>query len=433
MEERDSAQDTRHRHPVHHALQITGVYLAIGTLWILFSDALLNRLIEDPEAAARLQSVKGIIYVVVTALVIYGLLHRAFRSLYEANRELGESRELHRTSADYLRALFETAPLAIFDLDLEGRVRRLWNHSAEELFGWSRQEIVGKRAPFVPEERWDEFLSLFQQVIEGRRIVGKELIRRRRDGSTIAIELAAVPLYDRHRRVTGVMSIVKDITEKQQREQALRNALQEKQVLLKEIHHRVKNNLQVIISLLSMKEELVEEPGDREIFFGILGRVEAMALIHDKLYQSAGLEKIDFNAYLDELSSNLALEYGCRRRGIHLDYRGEKVVLEINRAVPLGLLVNELITNALRHAFPEGRGGTVSLRMEGRGGKLRITVSDNGVGIPREMLQGSEDPERTGINLAYLFAEQVGGILEIKSNAGTEVRLYCSVTEKEEP
>jgi two-component sensor histidine kinase len=109
------------------------------------------------------------------------------------------------------------------------------------------------------------------------------------------------------------------------------------------------------------------------------------------------------------------------------------VVLEINRAVPLGLLVNELITNALRHAFPEGRGGTVSLRMEGRGGKLRITVSDNGVGIPREMLQGSEDPERTGINLAYLFAEQVGGILEIKSNAGTEVRLYCSVTEKEEP
>jgi two-component sensor histidine kinase len=227
------------------------------------------------------------------------------------------------------------------------------------------------------------------------------------------------------------MSIAADITEKRRREEDLRRALDEKKVLLREVHHRVKNNLQVIISLLNMKEELVRNAADREIFFGVLGRVEAMALIHDKLYQGEGLEQIDFDTYLQELCGNLALEYGTRSRRIRLDYRGEKVVLGIDRAIPLGLLVNELITNALKHAFPNGKGGTVSVRLAERDRQLYLEVADDGVGLPEEMFGGSNDPERTGINLAYLFAGQVGGRLELHGNGGTEAMVYCAIEERE--
>lgn len=413
------------RRAVPHALRITGIYLLLGILWIIFSDTLLQRLATSQAMLVRLQSVKGVVFVLVTAVIIYILLHRLLVYLYQVNQELNRSREQHQGTADYLKRLFEAAPLAVFDLDPQGRVKSLWNRAAEEIFAWSREEVLGQRNPLVPEEQTEEYLRLFSDVMEGRQLVNVELSRQRKDGVLLTISLSAVPLYGTDGQVTGALAMVSDITDKRRREEALQQALEEKKVLLREVHHRVKNNLQVIISLLNMKEELVEEPADREIFFGILGRVEAMALIHDKLYQSEGLEQIDFDQYLRELCSNLALEFAAQRRGIDMRYSGEKAVVEINRAVPLGLLVNELLTNALRHAFPDGRGGTVRMSLEQNGDSMLLRVKDDGVGLPEEMLRGSDDPERTGLNLAYLFAEQVGGALEISSREGTEAVLRC--------
>ncbi len=425
MKRRKGPSEKNHFHSSTHALSITGVYVLLGTLWILFSDSIVVSTFDDPTLIARLQSLKGIIFVTGTGVLIYILLYRAFLKLYSKQQEIEKNKEQYRTTADYLRALFETAPLAIFDFTREGRINRLWNRAAEELFGWSRDEVIGFKAPFVPEEKWEEFEQLFESVLEGNELLDKELVRQRKDGTYININLAAVPLYDEHRRVTGVMSIVVDVSEKRKREEELEQTLDEKKVLLREVHHRVKNNLQVIISLLNMKEELVEHPPDRDIFFGILERVEAMALIHDKLYHAEGLEHIDFDAYLRTLSSNLALEYGARSRGITIDYQGENVVLEINRALPLGLLVNELLTNALKHAFVGGKGGTIRLRLVKQERQLQVQVADNGVGIPEAMLHSMGEPERTGLNLAYLFAEQVGGTLEIQTEHGTDVRVYC--------
>jgi len=244
------------------------------------------------------------------------------------------------------------------------------------------------------------------------------------DGKVRHIKTQSTPItYEADQRAIQIVG--QDVTGQIEYERELKESLKEKETLLQEIHHRVKNNLQVIISLLNMKEELVQHPPDREIFFGILERVEAMALIHDKLYQGKGLEHIDFDAYLRTLSSNLLLEYGARTKGISLDYQGEEVVLEINRAVPLGLLVNELLTNALKHAFPAGNGGTIRLRLAQQEGQLCVQVADDGAGIPRELLHGSGEPERTGLNLAYLFAGQAGGKLEIKTEHGTDARVYC--------
>jgi two-component sensor histidine kinase len=200
-------------------------------------------------------------------------------------------------------------------------------------------------------------------------------------------------------------------------EQAMRRSLREKEVLLREIHHRVKNNLQVISSLLNLQAHALTDPAVRAIFNDSQKRVQSIALVHEKLHQSADLSHVDFEEYTAALLDNLFDTYDATERGVSplIDVSG--VRLAIDTAIPCGLIVNELVTNALKHGFPAGRQGEVRVILHEEKDDLELVVADDGVGLPAGI-----DPRRTtslGLDLVFTFAEQLGARVEVLREHGT--------------
>jgi two-component sensor histidine kinase len=204
-------------------------------------------------------------------------------------------------------------------------------------------------------------------------------------------------------------------------EKAMRGSLREKEVLLKEIHHRVKNNLQVISSLLNLQARYLPDPAAREIFRASQHRVQSIALVHEKLYQSADLSHVDFGDYTVALLDNLFETFDAGHRGISKTIDIGATRLSVDIAIPCGLIVNELVTNALKHAFPGRREGTVRVVLrEEADGTLDLTVGDDGVGLPEGM-----DPRKTsslGLDLVFTFADQLNAEVEIGRQGGSFYR-----------
>ncbi|MFP4374528.1 MAG: sensor histidine kinase [Spirochaetaceae bacterium] len=399
------------------ALRITAIYLVLGTLWILFSDSLILNIASGPTAIARLQSIKGVVFVVLTAAVIYVLLHHSFRRLYDTNRALEDSTEQHRTSEDYLRALFQAAPLAFYDLDVHARVKHLWNPAAEALFGWTRDEVLGRPLPFIPGDRGEEFLGLFEEVLRGRSIVAKELPRVRRDGSEIYIELSAVPLYDKHGEVTGVLAIASDTTEKRRSALELKSALDEKDALLREVHHRVKNNLAVMTGLIRLQlHEASAEDRSASALSKTRDRMEVMSLIHNMLYHEQNLSRIEFGGILTRMVNQLFDRYAASR-AVRLELDLEEVELEVGTALPLGLIANEAVTNALTHAFhAEGAHNRLVVRLRAPGSAhCMLCIEDNGSGIGADF--DVDRQNSLGFRMMLVLAQQVQARLAVVPGA----------------
>ena len=199
-------------------------------------------------------------------------------------------------------------------------------------------------------------------------------------------------------------------------------SLQEKDVLLKEVHHRVKNNMQVISSLLNLQSRRVKDPAVLEMFKESQRRIRSMALIHERLYQSSDLSRIEFSQYLRNLATHLFHSYQADSSRIHLKIDAEEVFLNINTAIPCGLIVNELISNALKHGFPEGRSGQLDIdlrRVAGDGYVLR--VKDDGVGFPEGL--DFRKTETLGMQIISTLVEQIDGRVELSRKKGTAFRL----------
>jgi two-component sensor histidine kinase len=201
-------------------------------------------------------------------------------------------------------------------------------------------------------------------------------------------------------------------------EQIVRASLREKEVLLKEIHHRVKNNLQVISSLLNLQARYLPDPAARAIFSQSQNRVQSIALVHERLYESHDLSHVAFGKYLTVLLDNVFDTYDATSRGISKAIDVGDANLTVDVAIPCGLIVNELVTNALKHAFPDGRKGTVRVSLhETAGGMLDLTIQDDGVGMPPGI-----DPRNTvslGLDLVVTFAEQLNAEVDIVREGGT--------------
>jgi PAS domain S-box-containing protein len=214
------------------------------------------------------------------------------------------------------------------------------------------------------------------------------------------------------------------ITENRQRsvaEDQLKTSLHEKEVLLREIHHRVKNNLQIIISLLYLQASKTQDAGFAAALMESQTRVRSMAMIHEKLYQSDNLSSIDFEGYLNNLVANLMVAYGVDRSRVKVTIAAGNLPMTINTAIPVGLIMNELVSNALKYAFPKGGSGEVSIRGSMEGDALLLKVSDTGRGIPETLDWRHADS--MGLNLVQTLIRQLKGTIELSRDAGTEFTL----------
>jgi two-component sensor histidine kinase len=219
-----------------------------------------------------------------------------------------------------------------------------------------------------------------------------------------------------------VIVVARDVTQRQQAEAQLHASLQEKEALLKEVHHRVKNNLQIISSLLTLQADQVNDPGALELLRESRNRVRSMAQIHETLYRSADLSRADFAAYIESLGSQLFRSYAVDPGRVRWHAEVAPVSLDLDRAIPCGLILNELISNALKHAFPEGRSGEIVVRLYVTPeGMYTLVVSDNGVGLPEG--RNARPTGSLGLQLVATLARQLRGRLELERHGGTTFRL----------
>jgi two-component sensor histidine kinase len=225
-----------------------------------------------------------------------------------------------------------------------------------------------------------------------------------------------------------VEELERNIEERKQAEQQLSASLSEKVVLLQEIHHRVKNNLQIISALLSLQSRNVTDEETLQMFQESRNRVRSMALVHERLYQSQDLSRIDFGQYIQNLARYLLHSYTADPSIIKLRIETEEVFLGIDTAVPAGLIVNELLSNSLKHAFPGGREGEICIQFRAIGnGQLVLKTIDNGVGLPQD--RDLRDGSSLGLELVEALVHQIEGRMEMEGNGGTTFTITFSELE----
>jgi PAS domain S-box-containing protein len=320
-----------------------------------------------------------------------------------------------------LRLVTDSAPVFLAHCDAEGRYRFV-NRGYAERFGFSRDDVVGKHIPEVlGEAAYASFRAYVERALAGEPVEFEVEVPYQTLGPRW-MHCAYVPERDEAGAVRGHIAVVTDVTTRKRMEAQLEASLHEKEVLLKEIHHRVKNNFQVVSSFLRLQASFIKAPELHAIFEECQNRIYAMALVHQRLYQAESLASIDFGPYLDALGAHLLRSHGVDPQRIQLTSTVEHMSLTIDTAIPCGLLVNELVSNALRHAFPPGRAGHlwVTLRRE-VDGQLRLTVRDDGVGLPEGI--DFQTTNSFGLRLVGLLARQLRATVTLGRHPGTSVTL----------
>jgi PAS domain S-box-containing protein len=329
--------------------------------------------------------------------------------------------QVNRLREQY-RVVTEALNDAVFTLDAEARFA-FGNAAGERLTGYRLDELLGR--PFtdlVAPENLPELIERFRRAIAGEATsphVRTEMIRK--DGSRVPIELSMANLI-LDGRIIGRVGVARDITDRQCAEEQIRASLQEKEVLLKEIHHRVKNNLQIISSLLNLQSQYISDPYALQMFIDSQNRVKSMALIHEILFRSRDIAKVDFTEYIKTISVQIFRSYGAFSKRINLKADVNDIVLDVDTAIPCGLIVTELVSNSLKHAFVDGREGSIYIKLSGNNaGTLKLVVSDNGIGLPEHV--DLQHIDSLGLKLVVALANQLSGAVEVDRSSGTTFKI----------
>jgi PAS domain S-box-containing protein len=341
------------------------------------------------------------------------------RELAEARnrRDKRKADEALRESARRWKTTFDAITDAICLLDAEGRMLqcnkshfRFLDKLAGNVLGEKCYKLVHDGDAFLPH-------CPFQKMLVSKSHEEAEVFERGR-----WFYVAVDPILDEEGNLTGAVHIMADITLRKQAEVLVQASLREKEVLLREIHHRVKNNMQIMVSLLNLQARRIKDPIQAELLKESQSRIKTMSIVHEKLYRSGDLSRIDFADYIESLAVHLFQFLAVDSRRIRLRRETEAVCLDINNAIPCGLIINELVSNAVKHAFPGGREGEVTItfrRLED--GRLHLAVKDDGVGFPAGV--DYRTTESMGLQLVNLLVGQLDGSLELIRDGGAEFRV----------
>jgi PAS domain S-box-containing protein len=334
-----------------------------------------------------------------------------------------------RRSEERLRIALEAAHMGVWEMDLATGTE-IWSAESEQLFGFAPGTFNGTRESFMsrlhPEDQ-ARLPELIQQAIQTGQLKTEYRVIYP-DQSLHWIAAMGKVFLNAAGQPSCINGVDIDITERKQSEDKIRSALNEKEVLLKEIHHRVKNNLQIISSLLRMQARQAESQQTAALFQEAQNRVRSMALIHEQLYQSPDLSHIHFGRYIRVLVNQLFQCYGVEQNAIAWTIEADELPLSLNTAIPCGLIVNELVSNALKYAFPGDRSGTITIQLkvvseEAHTAKTKgiLIVADNGVGIPSEV--DWQTTSSLGLRIVRNLVTQLNGQLTIDHCSGTTFQI----------
>jgi PAS domain S-box-containing protein len=341
-----------------------------------------------------------------------------------------------------LANVVESSNDAIITESLNGVITS-WNKAAEQIYGFSAEEMLGKDISILePDNLKGEIKKLIEKTNQKEKIQHYETLRLRKDGTIANVSVTLSPIYDPTGSIVAVSCITRDITERKKVEKLLANVELARK---KEIHHRIKNNLQVIYSLLDLKAEMFKgrkNIKDSEVLNGFResqDRVISIALIHEELYKGENIDVLNFSQYIKELADSLHLTYRLKT-DVSLDFDLiENLFLDMDTAIPLGIITNELISNSLKYAFIDREKGEIKIRLHREeSGECKIedcnsidyilSVSDNGVGIPEDLK--IEYLNSLGLQLVTSLVDQLDGKLELKRDNGTEFIIRFTVIEQ---
>ncbi len=318
--------------------------------------------------------------------------------------------------------LYDLAPVGYFTIDGEGRVTEI-NLTGASLLGLERSVVKGKPFHhFITFDSQDIYYLKRQHALKTKVQQSFELKIKKADNTEFNAQLQCRPICDLDGKITHIRGVIIDINRLMLAEEQLKNSLREKEFLLKELHHRVKNNLTLVSSMLNIQEEIVRDPIVDRVFESSRNRIKSMALVHELLYHSEDLGKIDFSQYIEKLLNYLSSSYATRKAGPTLKIQVGDIKMPINKAIPCGLIINELATNAFKYAFTGNRAGEIRIELAIKDDKsCRLLIGDNGVGLPADLDVGST--KSFGFTLLTILINQLNGSFEIDRSGGTAFRI----------
>ncbi|MBF0458859.1 MAG: PAS domain S-box protein [Nitrospirae bacterium] len=325
-----------------------------------------------------------------------------------------EIEQAYRLAEVNMRALMNSITESVCLVDTNGILltvndtfARRFNRESREVIGTNLTDIL---TPDVCEARRE----YFEEVISTGLPVNFEDVR---DGINFSTNM--YPVLDDNNKVSGIAIYASDITVRKKYENYLLDSIREKEMLMREVHHRVKNNLQIVAGLIGLQLNHVTDETYKAMFTETRNRIKSIALVHDKLYRSKGLAEVDFKKYISELSIELFSSFGVDKKCIALAIDMENIIIGVDIAVPCGLIINELFTNILKYAFPDRMIGEIIISVHANNeGKFEMVISDNGVGFPENV--DFRNTKSMGLHIVNILVKQIGGTIELDKTNGSK-------------
>ncbi|MBI4946645.1 MAG: PAS domain S-box protein [Bacteroidetes bacterium] len=342
----------------------------------------------------------------------------------EINRDLKReiashirTRQRLNASQKYTRLLIDSSIDMIFACDENGRITE-FNQAAQNTFGYSFSQILNKDMSVLYEDK--EQYSALKKIISEDEIFFGEIKQIKKSGEAFPAFISASLLKNDKGEIIGMMSVSRDITHTKEAETQLKKSVHEKEILLKEIHHRVKNNLQVISSILKLQGAYVKDKKTRDLLNECRNRISSMAFIHATLYMTKDFANINFAEYVANLAGNLQQSYAGKDKKILLWLDIPKVFLHIDDAIPCGLIINEFLSNSFKYAFAKKKKGTIGISVKVKKENIILAIWDDGSGFPQQV--DYRNTESLGLQLVISLVEQLRGKIkmESKNNKGTK-------------
>ena len=346
--------------------------------------------------------------------------------LYEVTLHRQAEKTLQEVAAKFRRAIF-SSPMPVMIHTEDGAVVMI-NNEWTNLTGYSFKDIP-TTAAWVEKAFGIEYTAMREKFISLATMegpgAGEELSVATSSGEKLQWDFRSAPVGSLPNGERLIITMAMDVTGRKRAEEQLKASLKEKELLLKEIHHRVKNNMQIISSLLNLQLRYIRNSETKELFRESQQRIKSMALVHEMLYRSQNLARIDFGKYTRALSAEIMQTCSPDHDRLTVVTNINNIEFDIKTAIPCGLIIHELISNSLKHGFPDGRKGTIRIDLDRNSkGVLTLVVSDDGIGFPRGL-----DLERTGtlgLSLVRILTKQLRGSIERLETAGTAFRLTFS-------